>query len=116
MSAVTVDMNLEAGADYDLALTWKDSSLALVNLTGYTAAAQGRAYYGASATLFSLTHASGITLGGVAGTILVHLTAAATGALGTGTIGVWDLELTSGGGAVTRLVQGVVTNSPQVTA
>ena len=109
------DLEIKQGETLSLVATWRDSANALVNLTGYTARAQGRATYDASSTLFSLTSSSGITLGGAAGTITIALSAAATAALSAPQQGVWDLELVSGSGVVTRLLEGDLRILPEAT-
>lgn len=56
----------------------------------------------------------GITIQPATGQILVHATATQTGAIVAGDY-VYDLEITSPAGIVTRLLQGRATVSPQVT-
>lgn len=115
MTAEAMALTIDQGATFALTLTWKDSTGALINLTGFTARAQVRASYSAAAKLLDLTTENGgITLGGVAGTVALLASAATTATLPPG-FGVWDLELVSPGGVVTRLVQGTVTISPEVT-
>lgn len=78
-----------------------------VDLTGYSAAAKGRARIADASPVWSLSSApgGGITLGGALGTITLAMSAAVTAALAPGS-GVWDLELTSPGGEVIRLMKG----------
>jgi hypothetical protein len=76
-----------------------------VNLTGYTARLQVRRTKTHPDTLVSLTDASGITLGAAAGTIAILIAAATTTTLPAG-VWVYDLELISGAGLVTRLLEG----------
>jgi hypothetical protein len=109
------DLEIKQGATLSLTATWKDSSGTAVNLTGYTARMQVRATYDSSSTILSLTSSSGITLGGSAGTIAITASATTTAALTAPWSGVWDLELVSGGGEVTRLLEGAATVSPEVT-
>lgn len=114
MTAGKYDLTIEQGATLAQVFTWRDSSDALVNLTGYTARCQVRRTLSDPDTLLSLTtENSGITLGGVLGTIQLNATAAVT-ALLSGK-GVYDLELISGGGTVTRLIEGGVYFAPEVT-
>jgi hypothetical protein len=56
----------------------------------------------------------GIQLGGVAGTVDIHVPAADTDALSF-TTGVYDIEIEDSLGVVTRLVQGAVRLAPSVT-
>ena len=100
------------GATYNLNLTWTIGGSA-VNLTNYTAAMQVRTTPAATATIFSLTNGTGITLGGAAGTIAVRIGATAMGAAEAGQY-VYDLELNSGS-TVTRLIQGTFQIQAEVT-
>jgi len=108
------DLEIKQGATLSLTATWKDSTGTAVNLTGYTARLQVRATYDSSSTILSLTSAAGITLGGAAGTIAITASATTTAALTAPFSGVYDLELVSGGGEVTRLLEGTATVSPEV--
>jgi hypothetical protein len=114
MAATTYDILIEQGATYSQVITYKEAGVA-VNLTGYTARMQVRATLESASTLVELTTAnSRIALGGTAGTITLTISATDTAALASGR-GVYDLELVSGSGIVTRLLQGVATISRNVT-
>jgi hypothetical protein len=113
MAAGALDFTIEQGATFNLLMTWKIDDVA-VNLTGYTARLQARVDVEDTETVLSLTTGSGITLGGALGTISLDRTATQTAVLPTGEF-VYDLELQSGGGVVTRLVQGQLTISAEVT-
>jgi len=114
MPATTYDLLIEQGATFSQVITYKESGVA-VNLTGYTARMQVRATLESASTLVELTTAnSRIALGGTAGTITLTISATDTEALTAGR-GVYDLELVSGSGIVTRLLQGVATISRNVT-
>ena len=115
MPAAKHDIIIEQGATFTRTITWKDSTGAAVNLTGYTARMQIRERVDSATALVSLTQASGIALGGSDGTITLTITSALTDALPNMKKGVYDLELVSSGGIVTRLIQGEVVVSPQVT-
>jgi hypothetical protein len=113
MAAGALDFTIEQGATFNLLMTWKIDDVA-VNLTGYTARLQARVDVEDTETVLSLTTGSGITLGGALGTISIDQSATQTAVLPTGEF-VYDLELQSGGGVVTRLVQGQLTISAEVT-
>ena len=115
MPAGKHDIIIEQGATFRRVITWKDSAGTAIDLTGYTARAQARLTYDTAATIFSLTSAAGITLGGAAGTIAIVIAAGTTAALAAPWSGVWDLELVSGAGIVTRLLEGTANVSPEVT-
>ncbi len=108
-----LDLDLYQGATWSYVLTWEVDGDP-VNLGGYSARLQARTEPDATATALSITTGSGITLGGSAGTITLSRTPAQTAALTPGRY-LYDLELESGGGVVTRLVQGVLTIWPEVT-
>lgn len=107
-------VTIEQGATWLETFTWTDANGDPVNLTGYTAVAMVKTTYGGTTLLTASTASGTITLGGAAGTITINVPYATTGAIG-GQTGVWDLELTSGGGVRTRLLEGPVTITPEVT-
>jgi hypothetical protein len=111
-----LDLDCYQGATFDYTLTWQTNGTP-VNLTGYTSRMQVRESYDAGTAVVSLTSGTGITLGGTAGTIGLALSATATAAIdGTpSTQYVYDLELVSGAGYVTRLVEGRFNVYPEVT-
>jgi hypothetical protein len=114
MAAGTLDFTIEQGATFNLLLTWKIDTVP-VNLTGYTARLAARVDVEDTEVILSMTTVNGaITLGGSAGTISLDQTATQTTLLPAGTY-VYDLELITSGGTVTRLVQGELNISPEVT-
>ena len=111
-----LDLVAYQGASWDYTLTWQTGGTA-VNLSGYSARMQVRESYDGGTAFVSLTNGSGITLGGTAGSIVLELSATQTAAL-DGTPSkqyVYDLELVSGSGYVTRLVEGRFMVYPEVT-
>lgn len=99
-----LDLDCWQGANFDYQLTWTVAGSA-VNVTGYSARMQVRQYADSTATVLSFVNGTGITLGGTAGTIALSAVATATSAVEAGQY-VYDLELVSGAGYVTRLVEG----------
>jgi hypothetical protein len=83
-----------------------------VDLTGYTAALQIRAFPLSTTILYDAS--SNITLGTINGAITLDIPASATATF-TWWMGVYDLILTDSSGNVTRLLQGSVTVTPGVT-
>ena len=76
---------------------------------------QVRAEVESDDVLLSLTNANGgISLGGATGVIDLYVSDEDTGAIDWDG-GVWDLEIVHPGGEVTRLAQGSVSVSPEVT-
>ena len=109
------DITIYQGTSYSQQFTWKDQSNALVNLTGYSARMMARTSIDAAAPFITLTTAnSGIVLGGSAGTITLSMSDTQTSALAS-TSGVYDLELIDGSGKVSRLLQGNLFVSAEVT-
>lgn len=109
------DITIQQGATFQLPLVWKDGDGLPVNITGYTARMQVRRTHGSDTAALSLTSAGGdIVLGGVAGTIDITASATATAAI-TFRSGVYDVELEDGSGVVTRLIEGNVDVTPEVT-
>lgn len=114
MAAGIYDITVEQGATFTLSATWKDSTGALVNLTGYSARMQIRETYESEEVILSFTSTGGsIALGGALGTIVVTGSATDTAKIPM-TPAVYDLELESGG-VVTRLLQGKATITQEVT-
>jgi hypothetical protein len=122
MAAGKLPLYIEKGATFRYTLTWQNGEPpAPVDLASYTARMQIRAPGSASgvnggAVLIELTtENSRIALqgGGELGRIDLHLTATDTETL-AGIRGVYDLELVQGVD-VTRLLEGEVTLSPEVT-
>ena len=113
-----LDLNMWQGASWDYTLTWQTGGTP-VNLSGYDARLQVRESHASSTAVLSLTAGTGITLGGTAGTIILEATATQTAAISAQPPGpqqyVYDLELVSGAGVVTRLVEGRVLVYPEVT-
>jgi hypothetical protein len=104
--AGTLDLEIEQGATFSTTITWQAGETpAPVNLTGYTARAKLRKDDEGGEVIVSLTTASGITLGGTAGTITLRITDEQT-ALITAEGGKWDLELEDATGDVRRLLRG----------
>lgn len=110
----THDLCIPAGATFSRVIRYKADG-SNVNLTGYTARMQIRPSAASATTTLSLTTENGrIALGGTAGTITLTVSATDTAAITAGRY-VYDLELVSAGGIVTRLLQGVVTVIANVT-
>lgn len=113
--AGSFDFTIEQGATFHLAMTWKIDDVP-VNLTNWTARLQARVDVEDTETILSLTTdaGGGITLGGALGTITLDRNATQTALLQAGQF-VYDLELISSVSSVTRLLQGQLTISAEVT-
>lgn len=103
------------GATFRKRLTWTAPSGTPIDLTGCTARMQVREEVESSTVLLSLTTENdGIALGDALGTIDLYASDEDTSAF-TWDAGVWDLEIVHPGGEVTRLAQGSISVSPEVT-
>lgn len=100
------DLYIYAGDTLNLKIEVTDNAGAAFDLTGYTAEAQIRATADAPTAVDFTTNL-------VANAIELSLTAAETSTLPAK--GVWDVQVTSGTGAVTTLTGGKVTVTPEVT-
>ena len=116
-------MLIEQGATLDLTLAYKDSGSVPVDLTRYSARMKIRDNYADSAatTYFALSSSlwadgTGLTLGGVSGTIRIFISAEST-SLQSFDTAYYDLELVTGSTypIVTRLLEGTVKLSKEVT-
>jgi hypothetical protein len=115
MAAGTLDLFIEQGSTFSYTLTLTDNVGAPLDLTGYTARMQIRQAVQAPNALISLTTENGrISITPLTGVIELSIEAEATATLNFQN-GVYDLEIESAGGIVTRIVQGAVTLSREVT-
>jgi len=116
MAAATVNMTIEQGTTWTQQLQWKSGDPATaVNLTGYSARMMLRSVVTSSTVALSLSSpSSGIAITAATGTFTLSATATTTAALTAGRY-VYDLEAVSSGGQVTRVCEGVVTVSAEVT-
>lgn len=113
--AVTYNTVIDQGADWFINFTYKNPNGTPINITGYTAALQIRTSPLARTAVLTLENGSGITITGATGLIECRATAAQTALITNGKYA-YDIEITAPvTGVVTRLVQGTVQVSPQVT-
>lgn len=112
------NITCQQGATFQRQLTWTDPARDAYNLTGYTARMQVRDNVSSNTIVIALSTTAGsggtITLGGTAGTVDLLIPAANTTTLTAGQY-VYDLELVSGGGVVTRLLEGNFKVTAEVT-
>ena len=105
-----VELTLEQGANFNTVLDLKDSAGGILNLSGYSVAAQMRkSYYSTTATSFTMTISDA-----AAGQITMAMSAANTASVTPGRY-VYDILLTSGSGIKTRIIEGIITVMPSVT-
>lgn len=137
MAAQRQDLIVYQGETFSFVWTKRDSSGAAVNLTGYTARMKAKDAYNGATQASLTTEADSpdgtITLGGAAGTVTLAMTAAQTAALASEIsvaslmltsldqskpqkAYIYDLELISGAGVVTRELEGRFVVRREVTA
>jgi len=129
MAAGTYNFTIEQGSTVDFEIAYKDSSNNPIDLTGYQARMQIKNQPGGDTTYITLSSSldasgTGLNLNGStganpfsSGTIGVYI-AAVTSSNFTFNNAFYDLELVSGLGntaTVTRIVQGKITLSKEVT-
>lgn len=112
--ASEVNFTLDQGSTFTQTLVYKDSEGNPVDLTSYTARSKARASLESNVIIWNLTNGNGITLGGATGEITLTIDAADTADYEPGAVYVYDLELINGT-TITRLIQGQVTVSGEVT-
>lgn len=112
MAAVNYDLDIEQGATFSRLFIWKDAQGAPIDLMGCSARMQVRPSVSSELVLLDLSLGNGLTLGGVTGEIELEISAQQTAAMKRG--GVFDLEIVNGE-TVTRLIQGVIRLSKEVT-
>ena len=110
MSAGTYNFVLEQGATFNRILTVQENGSAM-NFTGSSVASKFRSTHDSSTVVGTFT----CTISDAsAGQITMTMTNSTTAAIEEG-IYVYDLEITSSAGTVTRLMEGQVTVNPEVT-
>lgn len=103
-----VNLIVDQGTTFRTTITLNDEDGSPLDLTSYTAAGQIRKHYTSSNfTEFGIDLSS-------EGVVTLNLDANTTAELSAGRY-VYDVEMTNANGAVTRIVEGIVTVTPQVT-
>lgn len=100
------NITCDQGATLQRSITWSDSAKTPYNLTGYTARMQVRSNVTSNTVILSLTtENSRISLGSSDWNVNLLVDANTTANLTAG-LYVYDLEIVSGTGVVTRLIEG----------
>lgn len=105
--AIKVNLVIDQGTDYSTNINVTDDNDLPVVLTGYTGSAEMRKHY-SSATSYPFT------VGIQTGVVTLSMNAAVSSVITSGRY-VYDCELTNSNGKTSRLVEGIVTVTPQVT-
>jgi len=112
--AAIANLIIDQGASFSSDITVKDANGNAFNLTGYTAAA--KMALGFSSTRTRTTITATISSDPATGTVSLSLTPAQTTDLDAPARYVYDVEITNTStGAVTRVIEGIITVRPNVT-
>lgn len=106
--AFKANIVIDQGASFSSSITVTDDEGVPVDLTGYTGTAQMRKHYTSSNSVSFAVAVSN------AGIIALSLTANQTANIAAGRY-VYDVEVTDTNNLVYRIVEGIVTLTPQVT-
>jgi hypothetical protein len=110
--AAVANLSIDQGATFSSDVTIKGFDGNVFNLTGYTARAKLAKGYSSTRTRTNITCT--IANDATSGVITLSLTDAQTAALDAERY-VYDLEIVSGNGVVTRALEGIITVRPEVT-
>lgn len=107
--AIRGNIVIDQGSDYEFKVNVENINNVPADLTGYTAAAQMRKYYTSSRAYDFDTQVDANN-----GIVILAMSANTTNTITPGRY-LYDCELTSADGVITRLIEGIVTITPQVT-
>ena len=106
--ATKVNLVVDQGTTFTTSITFNDENGNTINFSTYSGAAQMRKHFTSSnSTSFSVSLTSN-------GVVTLSLTANQTGNLVAGRY-VYDLEVTDASNQISRLIEGIVTVTPNVT-
>ena len=108
--ATISNLFVDAGSDYSNIITVSATNGQALNLTGYTVASQMRKSYG-STTVYSFAPSLYDALNGK---VRLQLSASTSSSIPAGRW-LYDVEITSPSGTKTRVVEGIVTITPEIT-
>ncbi len=108
--AARADIIIDQGTTFETVVTVTNDDGDVVDLTNYEAASQIRKHHTSSSVAATFV----ITNGGTNGQLTLTLAWSATASLEAGRY-VYDVEVTTAAGVVSRVVEGIVTVNPQVT-
>jgi hypothetical protein len=107
--ATKANIIIDQGTTFSTVITLADEDGNAIDLTGYSANSQIRKHYSSSNS-----QSFSVSLGGILGTVTLSLTSVQTSNLVAGRY-VYDVEVTSSSNVVSRIVEGIVTVTPEVT-
>ena len=107
--ATRVNILIDQGTDFTTSVSLTDNNGAQLDLTGITAASQKRKTHSSSNSTSFTTALANNT-----GTLTLSLNNSVTSSLSAGRY-VYDVELTDSSSVVSRILEGIVTVTPEVT-
>tara|TARA_A100001391_G_scaffold202737_2_gene193132 strand:+ start:434 stop:763 length:330 start_codon:yes stop_codon:yes gene_type:complete len=107
--ATRVNILIDQGTDFTTSVSLTDNNGAQLDLTGMTAASQIRKTHSSSNSTSFTTALANNT-----GTLTLSLNNSVTSSLSAGRY-VYDVELTDSSSVVSRILEGIVTVTPEVT-
>jgi hypothetical protein len=107
--AIKANLIIDQGSTYSTVIDVTDDNDVPIDLTGYTGSAQIRKHYSSSNSV-----AFSVSVSPNDGGVVLNLSSTQTSALRAGRY-VYDVELTNTSNVVSRIVEGIVTVTPQVT-
>lgn len=108
--AAKANIVIDQGSDFSTIITISDENDIPVDITDYTFAAKAKKHY-TSSTSYSFVCNVG---SGSDGELLLSMTANTTSNIAAGRY-VYDCEMTDSDGKITRILEGILTVTPQVT-
>jgi hypothetical protein len=114
-SLVGNTITIEQGSTFVLSVHYKDSNAATIDLSTYSARMQCRVGRASTTTVFALTSDSEITLSDANPNLLITIPATTTAAYDAPLRGVYDLEIESDSGVVTKILKGTLLIEAEVT-
>jgi hypothetical protein len=109
--AAVANLSIDQGATFTSDITVKDINGNVFDLTGFTAVAKLARGYSSTRTRTAMTTA--FATDRTTGVLTISLTANQTASLDPERY-VYDVEITSSGGIVTRVLEGIITVRPEV--
>lgn len=107
--ATKANLIIDQGTTFSSSISLTDDNGDAIDLTGYTGRSQMRKHY-TSSNSQSFT----VTLNSTEGTVNLSLSASQTSNLVAGRY-VYDVEIVSSANVVSRIIEGIVTVTPEVT-
>lgn len=107
--ATKANLYIDQGSTFSTTVTITDSNGDALDLSGYTGAGQVRKSY-TSSTAYNFN----VAVGNTTGVITLSMTANVTANIAGGRY-LYDVELTSNTGLISRVIEGIVTVNPNIT-